>query len=293
MAFGQHQSFYLREKWISKGIKELGIYSDFFNDKENFEKIGLGKNMVESLKFWLGATKIIEEINKEVKVSKLGQLIYKYDKFIKFNFTKLLLHYNLATGSDYNNRYSSTVIYWLFNECNETVFEKGTLLENFKRWVDRFVKREVSIKSLDRDISMALQLYTMQNVIDDPEEVAVSPLSNLKLIKKDDKRYVKSEIDESELPSEIIMVHLIHYYNRMKINYISIDELLKDKLSIGKILNLSRSTLILKLDELSKERNSKYRINFIRTNNLDTISFKPDLDITEYIEYIYDRMTLK
>ena len=46
---------------------------------------------------------------------------------------------------------------------------------------------------------------------------------------------------------------------------------LKTRESIGKILNISRSTLIRKLDELTN-KNKKYKISFTRTNNLDTIT---------------------
>ncbi|MCY9076434.1 DUF4007 family protein, partial [Bacillus inaquosorum] len=53
MAYGRHESFYLRDKWLSKGMKAISEDSRFFYDKDGFEKIGLGKNMVRSLRFWL------------------------------------------------------------------------------------------------------------------------------------------------------------------------------------------------------------------------------------------------
>lgn len=290
MSFGQHQSFYLRERWLSKGLKELNIKREFFSDKENFEKIGLGKNMVSSLRFWMGATNVISEKDKEISITEIGNLLYKYDKFIKNSFSKLLLHYKLATNDDHNNKYCSTVIYWLFNEFNETTFNKEIISDQFYRWVDKNIKRGITKKSLDKDLNMALQLYTLQNITTDPEEVAVSTLSGLQILKRDDKKFIKSEINEAELSAEIIMIYLIDYFDKTGIRNISIDEILKSRMSIGKILNLSRSSLINKLDELANEKNIKYRISFTRTNNLDTISISEGLKTIDYIKYVYERM---
>ncbi len=290
MGFGQHQSFYLRERWLSKGIKELGKDRNFFNDINNFERIGLGKNMFNSLKFWMGATNIIEENNRIISLSDLGDLIYKYDKFLNNVFTKLLIHYYLAINDNTSNKYSSTVIYWLFNEFSETVFTKEIASEQFFRWVDKNISREIKQTSIDKELSMALQLYTIQNFSRDPEEVAISPLSSLQLIKRDEKRYVKSEMNFQDIPSEIIMVYLIDYYNKTENNYITIEELISKRLSIGKILNISRSTLISKLDELMDRKNNKYKISFTRTNNLDTITIPENLNIIEYIEYVFEGM---
>lgn len=290
MAFGQHQSFYLRERWLSKGIKEIDKDETFLSNKSNFEKIGLGKNMFSSLKFWMGATKIIKEDKRLISLTKLGKLIYTYDKFITNNFTKLLIHYNLSTNENHKNKYSSTVIYWLFNEFNETVFNKEVASEQLFRWVDHNISREIKRNSLDRDLSMALQLYTIQNFTGDPEEVAISPLSKLHLVKRDDKRYVKSEMHIQEIPAEIIMVYLIDYCNKTKSNYITIDEMMNAKGSIGKVLNLSRSTLINKLDELMDKKDTEYKVTFTRTNNLDTVTFPENLDLDEYVEHVFEGM---
>lgn len=290
MSFGQHQSFYLRERWLSKGIKELRNCENFFNQSGNFEKIGLGKNMVDSLKFWMGSSGVIFEENKKIIISKLGELIYTYDKSIKNSFTKLLIHYKLTTNDNHNNKYCSTVLYWLFNEFDETVFNRELASDYFYRWVDRNIKRDITRKSIDKDLSMALLLYTAQNESGDPEEVTISPLSDLHILKRDDRRYIKVENDGDDIPAEIILVYMIDYYVKTGISYISIDELLKEKGSIGKILNISRSIIINKLDELMEKEEPKYKIEFIRTNNLDTITIPKVNNSEEYIEYVYERM---
>ncbi|MES9765565.1 DUF4007 family protein, partial [Priestia megaterium] len=101
MGYGQHQSFYLRDRWLNKAIRHLEIDERFFYDKEAFEKIGLGKNMVQSLRYWVVATGVVEEVfnedrKKVHKITELGRLIFEYDMFVKLQDTAAILHYQMV-----------------------------------------------------------------------------------------------------------------------------------------------------------------------------------------------------
>jgi hypothetical protein len=86
MAYARHQSFYLRDKWISKGLKAVKESSRFFYQDESPEEIGLGKNMVQSLRFWMLATEVIYEdkSNRQTEhyLTDLGNLIYHKDRLL-------------------------------------------------------------------------------------------------------------------------------------------------------------------------------------------------------------------
>ena len=59
MQFGGHQSFHLRDQWLSKGLNYMASVPDHFTNTEKaMEELGVGKNMVESIKYWLKATKL-------------------------------------------------------------------------------------------------------------------------------------------------------------------------------------------------------------------------------------------
>src|SRR5438045_411034 len=111
MAYARHESFYLRDKWVSKGIKAINDDPRFFYDKDGFEKIGLGKNMVKSLRFWLLATNLMKENeNKEHVLTNIGEIIFRVDRLLQKNETVSILHYHLVS----NTNDLATVFYWYF-----------------------------------------------------------------------------------------------------------------------------------------------------------------------------------
>ena len=91
MRYGGHQTFYIREGWLHKGLKLL------IEDQEREEKLlihefsadylGVGKNMAMAIRHWLVATELAtHELNEKGKPTKnllptkLGKLIRKYYK---------------------------------------------------------------------------------------------------------------------------------------------------------------------------------------------------------------------
>ncbi|WP_283152650.1 DUF4007 family protein [Guptibacillus hwajinpoensis] len=286
MGYGQHQSFYLRDRWLSKAIKPLKDDDRFFYDKYAFEKIGLGKNMVQSLKFWLVATGVVkEEFNenrkKVHKLTPLGELINKYDKFVLFNDTASILHYMLSKEKE-----PSTMWYWFFNECNESLTTKDNLLNLFSIWVDVHEDKNISEKSLKRDVDCLVRLYTAGQNTDDPEEVIQSPLNKLELL-TDKKGYVyKKQPRKENIGMATLMYVLLDYRDRKEIDSISVSEITSENGLWGKVFNMSRSEIIDALSELANH--PKFPLRFVRTNNLDTIHL-PDIQSLEFLEFEYKR----
>ena len=49
-----------------------------FSDEKATDILGIGSNMVKSLKYWMLATKLAEEKNKGMCLTDFGELIYTY-----------------------------------------------------------------------------------------------------------------------------------------------------------------------------------------------------------------------
>lgn len=57
VSFGRHESFPLRFGWIAKGLKAaLNHDPCTFNREDATVILGVGKNMVASIRYWLQAT---------------------------------------------------------------------------------------------------------------------------------------------------------------------------------------------------------------------------------------------
>ncbi|MFD1020956.1 DUF4007 family protein [Thalassobacillus hwangdonensis] len=287
MAYGQHQSFYLRDRWLSKAIKQLREDSRFFYDKEAFEKIGLGKNMVQSLRFWVVATNIVEENTNEQRkkvhhITSFGDVIDRYDRHIQFNDTAAMLHYHLTT-----NKESSTVWYWFFNLLEETAISKEDLFSIFVKWVEETENKKISHKSLKRDIDCLIKLYTAGEDAQDPEEVIQSPINKISLLsEKNGNVYKKTPNSIGEVGIIALYYTLLVYCSQKETYTVSVEELINQHGLWGRVYNMNRNLIIQALHQLTSH--AQYPILFTRTNNLDTVKI-PEIEPISFLESEYSR----
>ncbi|MGB3260514.1 DUF4007 family protein [Paenisporosarcina sp.] len=285
MGYSQHQSFYLRDRWLSKAIKNIQTNNSFFYEKDAFEKVGLGKNMVQSLKHWIIATKLFEEIKEETikshKITSLGEFVRENDIAIKYINTACLLHYSLAT-----NLNVSTAWYWFFNIYNETVFTREELLNELRNWVQKHEKRVISENSLKRDIDCLIKLYTTGGSNSDPEEVILSPLYKIHLLEERNGTIYKREPNFNNDNLMIVGYTLLKYKEKYQASSISLDDMVHKEELLGKVYNLKRSTIVSLISEWTEH--PAYPAIFTRTNNLDMLRL-PEISPYEFINYEYNR----
>ena len=55
MKFRAHETFFIRKGWLSKGMKYMDAREDVFisKDENPMDVLGIGANMVKSLRYWL------------------------------------------------------------------------------------------------------------------------------------------------------------------------------------------------------------------------------------------------
>lgn len=285
MGYSQHQSFYLRDRWLSKAIKNIESNNSFFFEKDAFEKVGLGKNMVQSLKHWIIATSLFEEVKegsiKVHQITKLGTFISNKDIAIKYINTAGLLHYSLATNLDV-----STTWYWFFNIYNETVFTREEVLNELRNWVQNNEKRVVSENSLKRDIDCLIKLYTAGGSNSDPEEVILSPLYKLHLLEERNGTIYKREPNFNKENLLLVGYTLLKYKEKYAISSISLDDMVHKEELLGKVFNLKRSSIVSLISEWTEH--PEFPATFTRTNNLDMLRL-PEISPYAFINYEYNR----
>lgn len=287
MAYGRHESFYLRNKWVSKGLRQVTTNNNFFYDKDNFEKIGLGKNMVRSLRFWLTALNLVEENNKKHTLTPLGEIIFNKDRLLERPSTIAILHSELLL----NKGDTATVFNWYFTKYNETISTKAELKSAFKEWVNMKEPKGVSERSLDRDIDVLVQLYTKEANESDPEDTIFSPFTALQLMKEERSGEKSDTIRKNSISFEnedltAFYYTLIRYAQQEKVEYVQLDEILSHDTLWGKVFNLSKSEAIDILNSLTSH--VKYPIEYVRTNNLDNVKIP---QITE-IQFLKSQLSM-
>jgi hypothetical protein len=159
-----------------------------FADPFATDELGVGRNMVNSIRYWLTALELAEESKAKVdnkpkpklELSALGKLIAKHDPFIEEDTTLWVLHYNLAS-----NQARATTWFWLFNKFPMKRFDSQTFINYLSRWISTESTKPVATPSLQKDMACLARTYTKpssRNQDSSPEDTFESPFSSLGLM---------------------------------------------------------------------------------------------------------------
>lgn len=257
-----HEKFHLREGWLTKGL--LGVHNNprVFAGNDGPDQLGVGTNMVKSIKYWMLATGLLSEEQRNGAVlTGFGDAVLNYDEYLEDYFTLWLLHSHVA-----KNEYRSTVWYLFFNKCEAEEFTKEELFAVLKKELIAYAETDKFPEaSLKDDIDVLLNMYSKNNEVEDPEDKNRCPLATLNLLRKEKDTYYKQQPDIRNFPDDIILYELsIILENAQSVSIDYIAELAKS------IFHLSRVAVNTILDRLDNAGH----ITVNRTAGLDEIYAK-------------------
>lgn len=292
MKFRGHETFYIRKGWLTKGMKYVKKMPDVFTSKEHnpMDTLGIGSNMVKSLRYWLTTVGVTEEVFKERKrvqqLTDIGEIIYEKDRYIEEMGTLQLIHYKLASNLD-----EATAWYYFFNNFNLSEFTREDFIASLQSYSVLEGDGSGSIRTLGDDCSCILSTYiprykTNPNKIS-PEDNTDCPLGELGLIdfsNKAKKTYKKSIPATSTINPWIALAIIVEQANGRK--EISLNELLNSHCNIGKIFNLDAISMLDVLHNIEKIG----EIKIIRTAGLDVVQIINNRAFIECIKTYYDNI---
>lgn len=277
-----HEKFSLREGWLNKGILCVSDNPKLFSGNEGSDILGVGSNMVKSIRYWMQAFELIEETQKDgAKLSQLGEVIRVEDVFFEDLFTLWVLHSNLVKNIE-----KSTAWYLLFNRCSAEEFNKTDIFNLIKMELFKYIgNNSTPDGSIKDDIDVLLNMYTKGSIKnDDPEDKNASPFATLGLIKREEDKYFRMQPDLRIISEWVILYELSCMFEKEE--NISIDAIAVGEKSLGSIYNLSRVTVNGYLDRLD----SLGYIKVDRTAGLDMvypIKIEPHIEVIK--EYYKQR----
>lgn len=258
-----HEKFPLREGWLNKGLLSVEKNPRIFSEQNGADILGVGSNMVKSIKYWMRAFGLIEDkVGTGVIITPVGQIIKQYDVFFENVFTLWVLHSNIA-----KNITEATTWYMYFNKCNIEEFTKEEITKQIAREISKFVNGAAfSENSLKSDIDIILNMYGKSTVtVIDPEEKTISPLSQLGLIKSSYDSYIKVQPDRRKISEWNVLYELTNIMQGQ--DSVSIDDIAVGNNGISLIYQISRVLINELLDEL--DARGYIRVN--RTAGLDIV----------------------
>ena len=265
----RHESFPLREGWIEKGIQSISINGALTFSKDNGVKLlGIGANMVKSLKYWMIASNIIDESLK-TNLTEFGEALLKNDPYMEKDISWCFLHYFLVS-----NFKQSPVLYYIYNIYSGKHIDKDNLKQEICEYFGR-KEYEYNTKLVYEDVNMYLRLYFNDNKDLNPEDNLSSPLTKLNLLDKNinNDGYVKKSSDLNSLNYLVVYYALQNLYQD---NFEITDAYIKEG-SPCKIFNLDKGVFNQFIVQL---KNSKL-ITVNKTAGLNSVYLNKHLTIQD------------
>lgn len=187
--FSGHETFPCRNLWLKKGY-DFATEGNF-NARDAVVSLGVGKNMVNSIRYWLKVT----GMTKDDQPTDLARHLFEddgWDPYCEDELTLWLLHYQLIKTGE------ASLYKMLFLDYQRRNREFGK--QQLQSFVESACKRDgydVNSGTLAKDIQVLLQNYVYPENVTDPEKCA-NLLMNLHLI-----RFIGKEMRINERNAEI------------------------------------------------------------------------------------------
>ena len=284
-SFGAHGSFLLKYSWLPKGFWALEKDPGVFNADDATAQLGVGKNMVKSIRYWLQAAGMIRLQKHQAIATQIGQKILSrrtgYDKYLEYDATLWLLHYILAS-----NRNIATSIHWLFNHFAATVFTTDDACAELHRFIESSFVKVPSMATLKMDVSTILRMYTLQS--SEVEGVCESPMASLRLMTFSNGQYVSSPSNREDIPSEVFLYAMSDIFAQNNVSIMSIRDLMygRDHTNLGSIFRLTEEGLVHHMERVVSEFPKEY--SFRESAGIQQVyRLRDDRPVDDYIATCY------
>lgn len=184
--FAGHETFACRATWLHKGldlIDKKGL--EAFAKAESVVDLGVGRNMVLAVRYWVNAFGLVDEKGKPTSIARLiaeteeGAAI---DPYLESRDSLWLLHFALVKGS-----YGTLYPYFFkefFKKKSSRSFTESEVIRNLISWLKENQIKILSERSLKSDLRVLIDNYCLKGAGQIAEESMTNVLIDLNLIRK-------------------------------------------------------------------------------------------------------------
>lgn len=259
--FSGHQTFVFRYGWLEKGVRGIAEHPDLFYRDDALVRLGVGKNMVESIHHWSQVTQLVEAVPDTPKTSsrylrptdlaKRLLLNGGWDPFLEDDASLWLIHWLLVT-----NLSTGTAWQLLFSRFNRPDFTRREITT----YIHAFAEKEglrIGDSVIARDVDCLIRTYVggaggKKHAV--AEETFDCPLIQLNLVRTspDGELYRFAIGPKPSLPSAVFAYALHDHFERRqsRTETMSIQECLYGEASPGQVFKLDENCLIEYVEEL-------------------------------------------
>ena len=279
--FSGHESFPCKSLWLKKGY-DFVVAGNDFNSPEAVIGLGVGKNMVASIRFWLKAF----GITKDDKLTPLGDYLFNdesgKDKYLEDIATLWLLHFNLVFSEE-------AALYKMFFcgvQRERTHFEREQVLTYVKlRMVEAGKITLFNENTVKKDIAVLLQNYALPRKPQSNEDFS-SLLIDLDLIRQssEGKGYYFNVDGKRKVTKEIFLYGLLRLKEQEGDNTISFDTIQE---RVGFVFCMQDFETIEMLKQLARDYSRYFAYSDVA--GIKQIQFTKDLDVKQVLDDYYGK----
>jgi hypothetical protein len=285
--FSGHESFQCRHLWLKKGYDYVKAGKSF-NAEDAVVELGVGKNMVASIRFWMKAFDLLTPDDKLTEFAHKLLADDGWDPYLEDEASLWLLHYHLV------KRGFSTTYSLVFNELRKEKIEFTK--ENFVAFIKRKAEgnnSQFNDNTVNDDFSVLVKMYVRaEEQSKDKEDIFSGIFTELDIIKgfsrrrdndgKKEEYYVIENTDKFEIPDEVILYGILDNNFDLSINLSSIEQ---EPNNVGSVFAISRTGLLNKIESLK----SKYSYLIFNDHaGIKELQFKKKPSPIEVLNKYYD-----
>lgn len=290
LTFSGHETFHCRHLWLKKGYDFINKGRKF-TEEDAVVELGVGKNMVAGINFWMRAFGMID---KEGSLTEFAKYIFDdkgKDPYIEDEATLWLLHYQLVSqnvASTYN---------LIFNELRreKIEFTKENFIAFVIRKSEEFNITQINRNTVSSDFEVLLKMYIRTDAQSkDKEDTYSGLLTELNIIqeekrKVDDKTITFFSIptdDKIDIPEEVLLYAILDKDEFEK--SISLHTIEQEKDHLGSVFAIGRTGLVNKIESItSSNKFKKYGITFNDQAGIKELQFKTKPNKFEILNNYY------
>ena len=284
-SFGGHEKFVFRYGWLKKGVDALSKNPAVFTDDDALVVLGVGKNMVRSIRYWCLATGLFEEkrgpgSGRSLQLTDLATRLAVddgWDPYLEDAGTLWLLHWQLASNL-------SRALIWHLTFC--TYFEAEFTKKQLTAFTGKQLERQgisTTIGTIERDVDVCLRTYVtaIRNAVGGiSEETLDCPLAELDLIRftAEDNVYRFNVGPKVTLPTAIFGYALLMFLPEIARNRrtVAVDECIYRQGSPGQVFKLDENSVTEYLEALEVLTEGRLRLQ--ETAGLRQLYLQHDTD---------------
>lgn len=186
--FGRHETFPPRYGWLRKAVEATLADPRVFGADDATVRLGVGKNMVRSIRYWGLAFGVIEEVPDPQRRRQTMTIPTNWglallasegaDPFLEHSGSLWVLHWLLLRPG------CRAPTWWVvFNRLSGLRFQEGDVIAGVLEVVEESGWRAVPVGTIRRDVDCLARMYANRpKVRDTVEDVLDSPFRSLGLI---------------------------------------------------------------------------------------------------------------